>query len=174
MLDVQGLRSFQRSIQATKARAEGKATLRYRQFVQRVFTDLVMHTPQWSGNLAANWQIRLTNDGPAPLQGWYKKGHTGGFKDRTYEQVQLGDGEAPFAAIERAAPQIDRIFWNTRVSFENPVAYAQQVAEGQGPKSPRTGQELPLRPMHVPAAAMMTHYIVAKYSRGDTLLWSSE
>jgi|GEM_PF-4835312 len=167
-LDIQGLRSWQRSIQAEKARATGQVTKQYQEFIKKVFEDLVLHTPQWSGNLAANWQVRLTADGPATRVNWYKKNHTGGFKDKTYEPVQIGDGEAPYAAIERALPQIEKMHWNTKVRFENAVAYAEEVSVGIGPKKKE------LRPMHVPPFEMMTYYVINKYSRGGVLLWSSE
>lgn len=167
-LDIQGLRSWQRSIQAEKARKIGQLTKQYQAFVVKVFEDLVLHTPQWSGNLAANWQVRLTNDGPATHQNWYKKGHTGGFQDHTYQPVQVGDGEAPYTAIERAAAQIEKMHWNTKVRFENPERYAELVSSGVGPH----GKEL--RPVHVPPFEMMMYYVVNKYSRGGVLLWSSE
>jgi hypothetical protein len=167
-LDIQGLRSWQRSIQAEKARKVGQVTKQYQEFIKKVFEDLVLHTPQWSGNLAAGWQVRLTNDGPATRVNWYKKNHTGGFKDKTYEPVQIGDGEAPYTAIERALPQIEKVYWNTKVRFENAVAYAEDVSVGVGPK----GKEL--RPMHVPPFEMMTYYVINKYSRGGVLLWGSE
>ena len=168
MLDVQGLRSFQRSIQAAKARKLGQITKAYQKFVGEVFEDLVMHTPQWSGNLAVNWQIRLTNDGPATVVPWFKKGHTGGFMDNTFKSVQIGDGEAAMYAMEHAVDQISKMHWNTKVRFENPVDYAMQVNEGEGP----AGKEL--RPQHLPPFDMMMYYVVAKYSRGETLLWSSD
>lgn len=168
MLDVQGLRSFQRSLTEKKKELEGGVTKAYQKFVAEVFEDLLVHTPQWSGNLAVNWSIRLTKDGPATPVNWYKKGHTGGFMDRSFRQVQIGDGEAVMAALERAIDQIEKIRWNTKVRFENPTPYAMQVNEGEGPP----GKEL--RPQHLPPFDMMMYYIVAKYSRGDTLLWSSE
>lgn len=168
MLDVQGLRSMQRSLTEAKKKAEGGVTKAYQKFVGEVFEDLVMHTPQWSGNLAVNWQIRLTNDGPATAVPWFKKGHTGGFMDNTFKSVQIGDGEAAMYAMEHAVDQISKMHWNTKVRFENPVDYAMQVNEGEGPE----GKEL--RPQHLPPFDMMMYYVVAKYSRGETLLWSSD
>lgn len=168
MLDVQGLRSMQRSLTEAKKKAEGGVTKAYQKFVGEVFEDLVMHTPQWSGNLAVNWQIRLTNDGPATVVPWFKKGHTGGFMDNTFKSVQIGDGEAAMYAMEHAVDQISKMHWNTKVRFENPVDYAMQVNEGEGPEGKG------LRPQHLPPFDMMMYYVVAKYSRGETLLWSSD
>lgn len=42
-LDVQGLRSWQRSIQAEKARVAGQVTAQYQEFIKKVFEDLVLH-----------------------------------------------------------------------------------------------------------------------------------
>lgn len=167
MLDIRGLSGFTRSVQGVKARAEGQITKKYKAFVTEVFEDLVMRTPQWSGNLAANWQVRLTNEGPASKHSWYKKGHTGGFSDDTYNSVKLGDGEAPMAAIQAAIPQINKIRWNSRVRIENPVAYADLVSDGLGPR----GREL--RPEHVPPFEMMMYYIVNKYNRGEIVMGPS-
>lgn len=161
MLQVEGLRRFQYSIQATKARIEGKVTQRYQEYVAKVFVDLVEHTPQWSGHLASNWHVLLTKDAAPSVDNWYKKGHTGNSKASTYKPVQRGDGEAMHAAIDRAMPKIQAIRWNTKVTFANPVDYAEEIE----------AESTSVRPVNLVAGRVaMAQYIISKYSRGEVVL----
>ena len=63
MLRVENLRRFQLSLEAERARLEKRVTKSYRDFVGRAFQDLLMHTPQYSGQMTASWHILLTNEG---------------------------------------------------------------------------------------------------------------
>lgn len=162
MLRVDNLRRFQLSIQAERARLEKNVTQAYRDFVAKAFQDLLMHTPQYSGQLAASWHILLTNDAVPSQPGWYKKGHTGRFYGNTFEPGEMGDGEAVAEAWDRESPKIDRIRWNTNVSFANsdPNAGAIQA----------NALEPPLRPVNlVNGAVAMAAYVRQKYTSHITL-----
>lgn len=161
MLKVDGLRRFQMSIQAQKARAEGKVTVKYKEFVSKVFADLVVHTPQWSGHLASNWNVLLTNEPMPAVNTWYKKDSTGSGSKFEYRPAAIGDGEAVHAAIDRANAQLEKIRWNTKVTFANPVEYADEVEQNPGA----------LRPANlVMGKDVMVNYITSKYSRGEVLI----
>ena len=127
MLQVTGLRQFNATLQAEKARLERRVTKAYRDYVAKVFKDLLMHTPQYSGQLAASWQILITNETAPARPSWYKKGHTGRFYGERYAPGQMGDGEAVHAAWENAEAKIPRIFWNTSVTFVNSDPHAAAI-----------------------------------------------
>ena len=162
MLRVENLRRFQLSLEAERARLEKRVTKSYRDFVGRAFQDLLMHTPQYSGQMTASWHILLTNEGAPAHVGWYKKGQTGRFYGGTFEPGEMGDGEAVMAAWDREAPKLDKIRWNTNVSFANtdPMASAVQ-ANALTP---------PVRPVNlVDGAVAMAAYVRHKYTGNITL-----
>lgn len=154
MLQVTNLRQFQYSVAAAKARLSGTVTKKYQQFVTKVFTDLVEHTPQWSGHLAANWNVNLTHDAAPAVVPW---------KTSEYSEPvhQMGDPEAVSFALGRAKGQISKIRWNTKVSFVNPVDYAAEV---------EANPQL-LRPVNlVGGQVVLAQYIASKYSRGNVVI----
>lgn len=157
MLAVNNLRQFMYSVQAEKARAEKRVTKKYQEYVTKVFTDLVSHTPQWSGHLAANWNITLTHD-PVPTEVPWK---TGPYSQPVH---QMGDPEAVNFALNRAKTVVPKIRWNTKVSFVNPVDYGPTVESDPAA----------LRPVNlVGGQVVLAKYIANKYSRGNVVLAST-
>ena len=158
MLRVDNLERFILSLQAEKARLDKRVTKTYQEFVAQAFQDLLLHTPQYSGQMAASWHILLTNENAPSHVGWYKKGQTGRFYGGHYEPVEMGDGEAISEAWDRAEIKIGKIRWNTKVSFVNtdPLAPAVQ-ANLINP---------PVRPVNlVDGAVAMAAYVRHRYTQ---------
>ena len=151
VIKVTNLREFQKGTAAAKARLEGTVTAKYKKFVTRVFTDLVTHSPQWSGELAANWSVITTHQGVPSRQYWKYKPPV----------RQMGDKEAVNFALEGSKPVIASLRWNVKVSFVNPTPYSSEL-EAHPEK---------LRPVNlVDGQVVLARYIAQKYSRGNVKL----
>ena len=157
VMQVTNLRQFRFSVAAERARLDGTVTKKYKTFVTKVFKDLVINTPQWSGHLAANWNVLLTNETEPGTYPW---------KIEPYSRpvYQRGDPGAVNFALGRAQPKISKIRWNTKVGFANPVEYADEVQDNPGK----------LRPVNlVEGKVAMARWIAQKYSRGNVVLGDS-
>lgn len=154
VMEVRNLRQFLNGVVAERARLEGKVTQKYQQYVTKVFKDLVSHSPQWSGHLAANWNVVLTNDSAPGVYPWK-------VDDYSRPVFQMGDPAAIGFALGRAEPKIKSMRWNTKVTFVNPVPYASEIEDDPGR----------LRPVNlVSGQVVLARYIAQKYSRGNVLL----
>lgn len=154
VMEVRNLRQFLNGVVAERARLEGKVTQKYQQYVTKVFKDLVSHSPQWSGHLAANWNVVLTNDSAPGVYPWK-------VDDYSRPVFQMGDPAAINFALNRAKPKIKSMRWNTKVTFVNPVPYASEIEDDPSK----------LRPVNlVSGQVVLARYIAQKYSRGNVLL----
>ena len=61
-LDLSGVDAFLRSLETEQKSFNSQVNAKYRQWVSIIFHDMLDLTPQWSGNLTANWFIN--NTGP--------------------------------------------------------------------------------------------------------------
>lgn len=102
-IDFSGIDRFLAELEVEQAAFNSYVTDRFRSWVKTIFYDIVELTPQWSGNLAANWNISTTGETnseetiPEKAYMWplpkgtqpFKRGDPGGVnisKDR-YDQV---------------------------------------------------------------------------------------
>jgi hypothetical protein len=154
VMQVRNLRQFLNGVVAERARLEGSVTKKYQQFVTKVFKDLVSHTPQWSGHLAANWHVLTTNETTPGVYPWK-------VEDYSRPVFQMGDPAAVNFALDNARPKIKSMRWNTKITFANPVPYASEVENDPDR----------LRPVNlVSGQVVLARYIAQKYSRGNVLL----
>jgi len=64
-LDLSGLDTFLQQVEAEQRSFNNQISVKFREWVRRIFYDIVELTPQWSGNLAANWYVSTSSmDGP--------------------------------------------------------------------------------------------------------------
>lgn len=154
VMEVRNLRQFLNGVVAERARLEGSVTKKYQQFVTKVFKDLVSHSPQWSGHLAANWNVLLTNETTPSVYPWK-------VDDYSRPVFQMGDPAAINFALNRAKAKIKSMRWNTKITFANPVPYASEIEDDPSK----------LRPVNlVSGQVVLARYIAQKYSRGNVLL----
>ena len=60
---ISNLGSFKKTLAYHKRRIKETATQRVQRFTKDVLIDLAKNTPQWSGDLAASWQVVVGEGG---------------------------------------------------------------------------------------------------------------
>lgn len=113
---VANLASFKRTIENLKEGVKGTATTRYKKFVTAILTDLAKNTPQWSGDLAASWEVVVGAGGEASTH------HDTPFKQRPQQYPApffRGDMPAVKYALMVNSFAIDTIKWNNKVKIVN-------------------------------------------------------
>lgn len=142
-IDVSGVEAYASWLESEMARIK----LEFRQFLRswalHVHADITSLTPQWSGNLAANWALdagaatttATTFVGPDSDQP-YKGGRGGG--------PLFSRGMQPAVGISLARAQQVRLpQLNETLFIHNPVAYADAVENDTGPRPIRAINRLP-------------------------------
>lgn len=169
-LRTRGTKEFLAKLQKDKAKILGKVTETHQRLVYAILVDLVTLTPQWSGNLASNWQLEFHSYSARyrELQG--KKAFEvvrGSAMMADFAPYQKGDDPAVSIALDREVWKIPQIRWNSKVKITNPTSYASDVNEGRGPLSVN-GQELPIRDVNLHPAyggVAMVGFIDMKYNK---------
>lgn len=113
---VSNLSAIKHSIDMAKAKIEHTVTEQIRGVVTMMLKDLAMNTPQWSGDLAASWQV-VVGKSVSPI-------HLGDtpFKQRPYKYPpphSKGDPEAVGFALIQNQGEIASIRWNSTISIQN-------------------------------------------------------
>lgn len=137
-------------------RLQGKVTEEYQAQVLEMFVDLVNATPQYSGNLAHQWQIVVGRGVRArnlPMISTYFETVARGKK------FKMGDDPAVTATIQREFSKLDNIRYNSYVAFVNTSGYDSEVQQGKGPDGKVIRQEN----KDATGRVMMAHYLVTKY-----------
>lgn len=155
MISIQSnSQEFSRQLLAAIDRLDEELSFKFQSWTLRVFKDLVIHTPQWSGDTAANWNYSVNSpDGSYhPIIGkalhWGKEG----WANRP-EPLQRGDRAAVFAAVGRAqGGPMPR--WTDKVFFTNNTPIADDLET----------HSVYVRPVNlVGGAVAMVSYTVAKW-----------
>lgn len=164
---IKGLDDFKRKLKMDQLRLERRVTNAIQNLVWDVFTDLAVITPQWSGNMAANWFIVLGSD-PTPDAIPYNVGEfwpvTRGMLDNGFFPNQQGDEEAINASMSREYNKIKRIRWNSKIRIVNPVDYADKVEGGD--------EDTPIRAVNFTGnygRVALETYINVKYNNPSVL-----
>lgn len=164
MIESKGLRELAARIRKDLDKFQIGVTAGYRQVVKTMFTDLVAHTPQWSGELAMHWGIEVhgkkapgayTVQNPA----WTRQSKA---LPQLVEPFQMGSEPAVSMTISRELRKIDEIRFNSIVKFVNNMPYAEAVERGEGPKGK------PIRDVNQLASyggVAMVQYLDAKYGK---------
>lgn len=127
-LEIKGLQAFIKKSEMERLRAKAKITEGVRRVVAGVFRDVVMTTPQYSGNLASNWYIVYGSWGSP-----YHELSTHGV--RTKQPYERGDDPAVSETLDRELWKLDNIRWNSKVTIRNSTPYATEVEAGIGPNN---------------------------------------
>jgi hypothetical protein len=128
---ISNLQSFNKTLKYANARVEHKATEYYRNFVRSLLRDLALHTPQYSGNLAASWQVVVGKAGQAEpmFENIVDERY---WKAIPEDDVKwMGDTRAVKAALKYNEPAIQSIRWNSHVFIANtyPALEDGEIAE---------------------------------------------
>jgi len=149
---ISNLNAVKFSIDQAKAKLEGTVNAQMRGVVSLMLRDLATNTPQWSGDLAASWQVVVGGE-------TYPLGQTG-FKSNPIVRPAphfKGDSEAVNYAMEMNAGMLSQIRYNKKISIvnNNPTVDAIET-EGQ------------LRPGNfISGDFMAVKYVAQKYRDKD-------
>lgn len=118
---------FSQQLAAAIAALDEQVTYEFRRWTHRIFYDLVVNTPQWSGDTAANWRYSIGSPSGAyqailnKALGWQDK-----YKGGDFVPFQRGHHLAVEGAISRmedgAQPQ-----WTDKVFFTNNTPIAPEL-----------------------------------------------
>lgn len=167
-LSTGNLRGYLQKLDLTEARVKHKVTQTYRNIIEGIFTDIVQHTPQFSGNLTYGWQIVF---GPYSAQDVNLHSSTARntmFREYTkdnFEPYEAGDDPAAGLTLARELGKLADIRYNSIVKIVNTVEYAEDVDAGEGPK----GHDIRPENLHYGKVFMAT-YAEVKYGRMKNLI----
>jgi hypothetical protein len=129
MLRLNGLNKYKLKSEAQKAQIRQGAANYVRQSVRTVLRELVLNTPQWSGNTAASWRIDL-NSLPAD------EGYSRLWRDDWMEVLDeggpafIGNKLAWKVALEDNATAFKAIRYNSNIRIVNVAPFADELATG--------------------------------------------
>ena len=163
---VSNLQAFKHSLEAVDARLKNGYTKAYQAHVTKMLKDLVLNTPQWSGDLAASWQVVVGSKAQAVPHGYTM------LKDTAYmtkpqegaDRKSIGDTGAWGLAYANNMEAIASIRWNSHVSIQN-VSKTLTVGNPDGHPLVDEGQ---LRPGNfIEGDFMAVQYVAMKYVDSD-------
>lgn len=122
-IDFSQIDTFLAEVEREQLAFNNQISLRFREWVRAIFYDIVELTPQWSGNLAANWNISTSSLGnpeetiPAKAYMWPLPLYV--------EPHKRGDPEA--VGISKARFDDAEFGYSNQVYIYNPVEIAPAV-----------------------------------------------
>lgn len=123
-LKLVGINKYMQKSKAQQAQIKNGAANFVRGQTRKILRDLVLNTPQWSGNTAAMWQIGTPS---APVS--YENTHLA--KDDWWSirpESFKGDTEAWKVALANAQPALKSIRYNSTITIQNTAPYSDELA----------------------------------------------
>jgi len=157
------LNKFVRKTRAQKDRIKQGAANYVRANVRAMLRELVLNTPQWSGDLAASWRIDLNYK---PADQFASKFATDDWEDLIGQASFKGDQDAWMEALKINQSWLDAIKYNAKVSIVNvkPIALTYATA-------PESSEEIQrLRPgNYIPGDVMAIAYVSQKFKLNSNI-----
>lgn len=122
-LDVSQIDAFLSALETEQRSFNNQISEKFREWVRVIFYDIVELTPQWSGNLAANWNIS-TSSIENPEQTIPEKAYLWPLPHYV-EPHKRGDPEA--VAISKARFDDEQFGYSNQVYIYNPTEIAPAV-----------------------------------------------
>ena len=122
-IDFSGVDAFLQALEREQISFNTQVSAKYRQWVRIIFNDIVELTPQWSGNLASNWNISLSS-GQLDEQTISRKAHMWPLPPFV-EPFQRGD--SPAVDISKARFDDVMFGYSDQVYIYNPSEIANAV-----------------------------------------------
>ncbi len=162
---IQNLQAFTNALDRKKKAMHGKVTSKYKRFVSRVLEDLALNTPQWSGDLAASWQV-VVGSGSAPTAR-YKADSSGSTQSRS-SAYKMGDRPSVDFSISNNESAINSIRWNSIVSIvnTNPTSRFQAANAARADAGEHPGMRDENRPK-IAGDFMGVQYVKQKWSTAN-------
>lgn len=159
------LSEFNSAIDAALTALERDVTHAFRGFSLTVFRELVENSPQWSGNLAANWNVGINapageyNELVDKRGAWY--GHADQPSRGDFDPRVRGHAYAVGVAMGRNLPRLRAIGLRDRVHISNETAYLMQVEDDVSDE----GESPYIRPENkIDGVVALREYVQLKYS----------
>lgn len=146
--------AFRAKLQKVMPTIEAEVSTKYRELVRRIFTDLVVNSPQWSGNLASNWTIGSGSYRELPGRvsatgDWYRE-----------DPYVMGDDPAVASVLLREIPKLANYTYKMPIRLSNATPYASEVEAGTAPPGHEIREENKLAEY---GAVAMIGYVDMKY-----------
>ena len=125
MITAKGFDSMAAKLKAGLKKIEDDLNKKHRTLGRKVFTDLVVNSPQWSGNLASNWYI--TSGSYKPIAGYSS---TEWYNQNPYAK---GDDPAVSMTLMREVPKLQSLTYKDKIVIGNRTPYASDIEAGIGP-----------------------------------------
>lgn len=106
-----------------RERLKNGATNYVKDTVRKVLKELVLNTPQWTGNTAASWAIHVTG---GTLAGHPTVFYTEGWEDAIPRFK--GDPQAWAVARQENMRSFEAIRWNSKIKIINNAPFADELA----------------------------------------------
>lgn len=162
MVKITGLNSFLQKTQRQRALIKQGAANFVRQQTKKILKDLVLNTPQWSGNTAAMWRIEtyaVKDSGQNSelfLEDWTSALPTPSWK---------GDRKALDVAMDTAGYALASIRYNSRIEFVNNSPVSDAIAN----------EEITLRRGNfIPGDRMALNLAASKYKMSSQVVTLSD
>lgn len=164
-LKVNNLSEFNSALDSALAAMEREVTHALRGFTVTVFRELVENSPQWSGNLAANWNIGINSESTEYTELSDKTGSWYGHSDQQHHgDFQPFVRGAPYAvgvAIGKNLPRTRAIGLRDTVFINNNTPYLDHVEADESDE----GKSPYIRPENkIDGVVALREYVRAKYA----------
>lgn len=128
-LVIFGLNKYIRKTEKQKERIKVGAAEFTRRKVRAVLRDLVLNTPQWSGNTAASWKIELNYlDTDYTQSSLYLGSDDDAWRNIINSPKFKGDKEAWTVALAANIKALEAIRYNSQIRIVNVGVYAGELA----------------------------------------------
>ena len=161
MLKIVGLNKYLSKSKKQQAQIRNGAANFVRGQTKSVLRDLVLNTPQWTGNTAASWQIETPSVGLSYYGTSLERDWQELYKDTAYFK---GDTDAWTVALSNAQPALNSIRYNSTISIQKTAPYGDELAT-------LSEEELGLRKgNYIPGDVMAVNLATAKYKLGSNIV----
>lgn len=153
-VNTTAIEAYRKKLALQVALEFARISVNYQQLLRAMFTELVMGTPQWSGDLAANWNFSIGSPDTTYTELPDKQLSWG---DKDFTPKSAGDPAAVQIALARMEAKIEKVTWRDRVHFTNSTPIAEAVE----------AQTVYIRPVNLlgSGGVAMLSYIQFKYGQ---------
>lgn len=168
-IDVTGVPEYTKWLAEQALAIKAEVLRKFRAWALHIHRDITELTPQWSGNLAANWALDV-NSASSTAQDLGDAGvrRPGSTDNPVFGREPYSRGMDP--AVQISLARAARAGWASLASayfIHNPVEYAEEVETDTGPRPIRPINRLPRTEA---GKIAMVHHAAFKYSLGSEVL----
>lgn len=160
MIKIVGLNGYLKKSKKQQAQIKNGAANFVRKQTKTILKDLVLNTPQWSGNTAAMWQIETPSVEVNAKNTKFAREDWWNIVPESFK----GDTEAWKVALANAQPALKSIRYNSTIKIVNTAPYADELAT-------LPEEDLKLRKgNYIPGDVMAVNLATAKYKLSSNIV----